>query len=63
MSQNTQILKHLQSGKSITPMDALRKFQCFRLAARIADLRQAGHNIHAELEKKEDKRYARYSLG
>jgi hypothetical protein len=29
-------------------MDALEGCNCFRLAARIADLRQAGHHIETE---------------
>lgn len=40
-----QILKHLQSGKRITPTEALAKFGCFRLGARIWDLKQEGHRI------------------
>lgn len=38
-SQNTQIENYLKSGKSITPIEALQKFNCFRLGARIWDLR------------------------
>lgn len=44
-SQNEKILTHLKSGKSLTPQAALKKFGTFRLAARIYDLRQAGHAI------------------
>ena len=36
-SQNERILAHLKKGKKITPLDALEKFGCFRLAARISD--------------------------
>lgn len=39
-SQNTQILKALKKGARITPMDALKRFGCFRLGARIADLKK-----------------------
>lgn len=45
MSQNELILDYLKSGKSINPMIALKKFHCFRLASRIADLRARGHEI------------------
>ena len=50
-SQNKQILNHLQSGRSITPVQALTSFGCFRLAARIHFLRQKGHNILTELKE------------
>lgn len=46
MSQSKQILKHLEDGNSITPIEALSLFGCFRLAARVKDLRDEGHNIH-----------------
>lgn len=44
-TQSERILDALQAGGKITPADALRRFGCFRLAARIADLRRAGHDI------------------
>lgn len=49
MSQNEKIADYLKSGKSINPMIALHKFHCFRLAARIADLRGKGMNIKSSL--------------
>lgn len=46
MSHKTMILSWLQSGKSITQRQAYQKpFCCYRLGARIHDLRNAGHNI------------------
>ena len=59
-SQNQQILKHLQTGKSITPMEALDKYGCFRLASRINDLRNMGYNIQSELVHKNDAKFAKY---
>jgi Helix-turn-helix domain len=47
MTQNEMILDHLKSGRAIDPMTALQKFACMRLAARILELRQLGHNILA----------------
>lgn len=44
-SQKQRILEALQRGESITALDALNWFGCFRLAARIYDLQRAGHNI------------------
>lgn len=67
-SQNQQILKYLRKHRSgITPMDALKLCGCFRLSARIFDLKEAGHNIYKVWEEETTdegtvKRYARYIL-
>jgi hypothetical protein len=45
MTHSKQILSHLKSGKALTAYEALVLFGCFRLAARIHDLREAGHSI------------------
>lgn len=45
LSQKAQILADLQKGKAITPMDALNDYGCFRLGARIADLKNEGWPI------------------
>lgn len=42
-----RILTHLQTGKSLTPLEALDQFGCFRLGARIWDLKREGHAIVA----------------
>lgn len=62
MSQSDQILKTLERGLAITPIGALRRFGCLRLAARIQDLRARGHNIITEEVKRKGKRFARYRL-
>jgi len=63
MSQTDMVLGYLQKGKTLTPMEALEKFGCFRLAARVHDLRNSGHNIVAtDYETPTGKRVARYSL-
>ena len=38
-SQLEKIRRHLMRGKSITPLTALLRYDCFRLGARIWDLR------------------------
>jgi hypothetical protein len=48
LSQNKRIKAHLLSGKSLTSLDALYQFGCFRLSARIYDLRDEGMHIQAE---------------
>ncbi len=62
-SQSDQILHHLQAGHSITPMDALQLFGCFRLAARVYELARKGYPIVTEWETDGGaKKWARYSL-
>ena len=62
MTQNQQIKTYLDKGKSITPIDALNKFGCFRLAARINELRKDGLNIATKIVTKDGKSYASYRL-
>ena len=61
-TQNAAILAHLRTCSSITPMDALRLYSCFRLAARIKDLRDMGHDIHTMMDGDGTKKWARYHL-
>ena len=44
-TQCDRILRHLKTGATITAIEALNMFGCFRLAARISDLRKAGNDI------------------
>ena len=63
MSQNQQIANYLNKGKKLTTLQALEKFGCFRLAARIADLRNNGMNIATKTIKLENNKIvAQYSL-
>ncbi len=60
-SQNKQIKAHLQSGKTLTAIQALEMFGCFRLAARIKDLKDSGMIIDKAMVKNDnDKHYALY---
>lgn len=62
-SQCANILQHLQSGKSINPLQALNQYGCFRLGARIYDLKQGGYSIDSRIVRTENgKKYAEYSL-
>lgn len=60
MSQNEQIIQRLKRGP-ITAADAI-EFGCFRLAARVRELRNRGYNIQTELVISNGKRFARYYL-
>ena len=62
MTQNQQIKSYLEQGKTITPLQALNKFGCFRLAARISDLRNDGLNIVTKIVTKDGKTFASYKL-
>jgi len=48
VSQKKRIAAWLNDGKTLTQMEALYKFGCFRLASRINDLRNDGMNIKTE---------------
>ena len=62
-TQAKRILGYLQAGHRLTPMDALEQFGCFRLAARIHELRRDGWGIQERtVETRGGKRVAEYSL-
>ena len=61
-SQNALIKGWLLNGYSITPMEALNMFGCFRLSARIANLRDEGLAVVTDMVTINDKRVARYYL-
>lgn len=61
MTQNADVLNHLRKYKSITPIQALRLYNCFRLGARIYDIRRKGNLINMTLTKGR-KHYAVYTL-
>ncbi len=61
-TQKQQIKDYLSKGKKITPIQALNKFGCFRLAARISDLRKEGLNIATKNVTKDGKTFASYSV-
>ena len=60
-SQKLLIKRHLIS-KPISPLEALQEYGCFRLAARIAELREDGLNIETVQTKQNGKTFATYQL-
>jgi hypothetical protein len=44
-SQRDQVRAALEAGQRLTPLDALRRFGCYRLAARIDEIRRDGTNV------------------
>lgn len=62
MTQREKVLKALQRGQKLTPLDALSRGMGMRLGGHIHALRQAGHDIRSELVKKGDSRVSKYWL-
>jgi hypothetical protein len=62
MTQTNSILDYLKTGKSITPLEALDRFGCFRLGARILDIKHLGWDIDTEIVEQNGKRFASYSI-
>ena len=50
-SQEAQILHYLRSGRPLTQLDAVKRFGCLRLGARIYDLRREGHAIKTTMSR------------
>lgn len=64
MTQRAQILSHLKSGKSITPLEALTKFGSFRLSERIREIQAQGHVIEKDWHETDSgSRVRKYWLG
>lgn len=61
-SQTNRILEALLKGDPISPMNALRRFGCFRLSARIQNLRDAGHKISTNMVRIGGKTVGVYSM-
>ena len=61
-SQSYQIREYLLQGNTITALEALKLFGCFRLSGRIYDLRKEGTNISSTIVKVNGKRVAEYSI-
>lgn len=63
MSQNLEILEHLKTGATLTPLEALRMFGSLRLSGRIYDLKQDGWPIFCDrLDAGSGKRVGHYTL-
>lgn len=62
-SQCNAIASALKAGARLTPLEALKRFGCLRLGARIADLRKRGMAITSTLVDVGDgKRVSEYKL-
>ncbi len=54
----------IKRGRTLSSLEALELYGCFRLSARISELKTSGHNIAMEMVKdtRTGKHWARYSL-
>ena len=62
MSQKSQILAYLKRGRSLTGIQALNLYGCFRLAARIEEIRCMGYRVETDMIAVGKKRVARYRM-
>lgn len=63
-SQTNRVLEHLSQGRTLTALQALALFGCFRLAARIADIKRKGFDVKSEMVQvgAKKKKVAQYSI-
>ena len=63
-TQLNQVLAHLKQGRSITQVDAIKYFNCYRLSAIIKRLRNSGYDIVTYNERNSSGTgcHARYEL-
>lgn len=47
-TQYYKILQYLKEGNTLTGLEALNKFRCIRLSARISEMVSAGHPIDSK---------------
>lgn len=67
MTQNERVLAYIQDFGSISPLEAVADIGCYRLSARIKDLRDMGYNIFSKYETGKNRygtttRFCRYFL-
>jgi hypothetical protein len=67
VTQARLIIEYLEEFGSITPLEAIRDIGCYRLSARISDIKKMGIPIDTEMVNVKNRRgkysrIARYSL-
>ena len=62
LSQEQRILHYLMTGRGLTPLQALKKWGCFRLSGRIFEIKKWGYGIESHLVKRNGKRFAEYYM-
>lgn len=63
MTQKEAVKRHLEAGRTITPLEALHEYGTLRLGAHIHELRKEGLNVRTRMIRSfNGKNYAEYSL-
>lgn len=65
MTQKSKIKEHLLKGKSLTPLEALKNYGAFRLAAVVFTLKSEGHDIKTTIMQHPNnpkKQFAKYYI-
>lgn len=67
MSDKLRILNHMETIGPITPMEAMKLYGCYRLSARIHELRASGEDIITDMVESTDRygersRHASYRI-
>ena len=67
LNQKQKVLRHLKNYGSITPLEAFNDYAIMRLASRICELKDEGHNIKTEMitvygRFKEKVSFSKYTL-
>lgn len=62
LPQVVRIYRYLATGRTLTPLQALKRFGCLRLGARIYQLKQEGHRIDSRLVRRNGATVAEYRL-
>jgi len=62
MSKHDQIKQHIESGKPITGLQALKQYGVYRLSSVINRLRKDGLNIITQMVEENGEKYAKYQL-
>ena len=61
-TQFKNIFEALKKGEKITALDALKRWGCFKLAARIFEMKRAGYDIKTKIVTDGKKHFAQYYI-
>jgi len=61
-TQNAKLLRHLRDGGTVTVWSGINDLRISSIPRRILDLKEMGHNIVDVWERKNGRRFKRWSL-
>ena len=61
-TQTELILAALLKGESLSQLEALQRFGCMRLGARILEIKKRGYDVEARAVSNGEKHFVRYRL-